>query len=104
MATSRKGATIDPAPTGASARGRVSEAGRLSLPAELRRAVGLERGGLVRIEIVDGAIRIRTMKEVRDHIRALARESGLMEKTSVADFIRYRATERAEEEAKAHKS
>ena len=49
----------------ASVRGHVSEAGRLSLPAELRRAVGLERGGPARIELADGAIRIRTMKEVK---------------------------------------
>lgn len=81
----------------ASLRGHVSEAGRLSLPAELRRAVGLERGGPVRIELVDGAIRIRTMKEVKDRIRALARESGLADKASVADFLGWRESERANE-------
>lgn len=80
-----------------SLRGHVSETGRLSLPVELRRAVGLERGGPVRIEIVDGSIRIRTMKEVRDRIRALARDTGLSEKASVADFLDWRATERASE-------
>lgn len=77
--------------------GHVSETGRLSLPAELRRAVGLERGGPVRIEIVDGAIRIRTMKEVKNHIRTLARDSGLIDKASVADFLDWRAAERASE-------
>lgn len=67
------------------------------MPAELRRAVGLERGGPVRIEIVDGSIRIRTMKEVKDRIRALARDSGLSAKASVADFLGWRASERARE-------
>lgn len=75
----------------------VSETGRLSLPAELRRAVGLERGGPVRIEIVDGVIRIRTMNEVKARIRALAQESGLSGKASVTDFLDWRASERARE-------
>ena len=82
-----------------SLRGRVSPSGRLSLPAELRREVGLEKGGLVRIEVVDGAIRIRTMNEVRDRIQALARRSGLAERASVAHFLSWRAKERAAEAA-----
>lgn len=86
-----------------SLRGHVSEAGRLSLPAEMRRAVGLERGGPVRIELVDGAIRIRTMKEVKDRIRALARDSGLADKASVADFLGWRAAERTSEAKAAEK-
>jgi|GEM_PF-3257188 bifunctional DNA-binding transcriptional regulator/antitoxin component of YhaV-PrlF toxin-antitoxin module len=86
-----------------SLRGHVSETGRVSLPVELRRAVGLERGGPVRIELVDGAIRIRTMKEVKDRIRALARESGLAEKASVADFLGWREAERASEAKAADK-
>ena len=97
MAVSRKGATIDAAPRGSSLRGHVSPNGRLSLPAELRRAVGLERGGPVRIEVIDGAIRIRTMNEVRDSIRALARESGLADRAIVSDFLGWRAAERAQE-------
>jgi bifunctional DNA-binding transcriptional regulator/antitoxin component of YhaV-PrlF toxin-antitoxin module len=77
--------------------GHVSESGRLSLPAELRRAVGLERGGPVRIELVDGSLRIRTMHEIKQRIRSLARETGLSEKASVADFLDWRANARAEE-------
>lgn len=101
MTTSRKRAPNDAMAAGSSLRGHVSETGRLSLPVELRRAVGLERGGPVRIEIVDGAIRIRTMTEVRDHIRTLARDSGLADKASVANFIGWRAAERADEAKKA---
>lgn len=103
MAISRKRTPSDVVASGSSLRGHVSETGRLSLPAELRRAVGLERGGPVRIEIVDGAIRIRTMTEVRDRIRALARASGLAEKASVADFLGWRASERADEAKKVSK-
>lgn len=97
MATPHERADRAAAPAPPSLRGHVSPTGRLSLPAELRRAVGLERGGPVRIELVDGAIRIRTMKEVRDRIRALARDTGLMHKASVADFLGWRAEERARE-------
>ncbi len=41
------------------------------------------------------------MKEVKEHIRALARESGLADKASVADFLCWRAAERADETEKA---
>ncbi len=101
MAASSKQSSVDAGSRRSSSRGHVSETGRLSLPAELRRAVGLERGGPVRIEVIDGAIRIRTMKEVKEHIRALARESGLADKASVADFLCWRAAERADETEKA---
>ena len=40
-------------------RGRVIESGRISLPAEIRKAVGLERGGDVMIERDGPSIRIR---------------------------------------------
>ncbi len=103
MAASRKRTASGTASHRTSLRGHVSETGRLSLPAELRRAIGLEHGGPVRIEVIDGAIRIRTMNEVRDSIRALARESGLSGKASVADFLGWRASERAGEKEKARK-
>ena len=100
MAVARKRGAIDAVSPGSSRRGHVSETGRLSLPAELRRAVGLDRGGPVRIEVVDGAIRIRTIKEVRDRIRTLAHETGLVDKASVADFLGWRAGERVDEAEK----
>lgn len=84
-------------PTPPSLRGHVSETGRLSLPAEVRREVGLEKGGVVRIDLVDGAIRIRTMNDVKDRIRTLARDSGLTDRASVDDFLSWRTTERAAE-------
>ena len=57
-----------------SVRGRVSESGRLSLPAEFRKAMGLERGGDVVVELEDREIRIRTVDEVVARAQALARE------------------------------
>jgi AbrB family looped-hinge helix DNA binding protein len=78
---------------------RVSETGRLSLPADMRRKLGLEKGGVVQLEIVDGDLRIRTMKAVIERVQKMARESGWAQKTSVADFIaERRENARLEEE------
>jgi AbrB family looped-hinge helix DNA binding protein len=52
-------------------RARVSESGRISLPAEFRKAVGLERGGDVVVELEGREIRIRTLDEVVAHAQAL---------------------------------
>lgn len=52
---------------------RVSESGGLSIPAEFRQAIGLERGGDVVIELADREIRIRTVDEVVAAAQALTR-------------------------------
>ena len=71
----------------ASLAGRVSASGRLSLPAEVRREVGLEKGGSVQIYLTDGSIEIRTMSEVKDRIRALAGSTRLTDKASASDLL-----------------
>ena len=53
--------------------GRVSVSGRLSIPADFRKAVGLGRGGNVVIELAGGEIRIRTVGEVVAHAQKLTR-------------------------------
>ena len=52
-------------------RGRVPESGRLSLPSEFRKTLGLEHGGDVVLELADRTIRIRTVDEVIAHAQAL---------------------------------
>lgn len=54
-------------------KGRISESGRLSIPAEFRKAVGLDRGGDVVIELAGREIRIRTIEEVIAQVQAIAR-------------------------------
>ena len=54
--------------------GRVSKSGRISLPAEFRKAVGLDQGGDVVVELNGREIRIRTIDEVISHAQALTRE------------------------------
>ena len=75
----------------ASLAGRVSASGCLSLPAEVRREVGLEKGGSVQIYLTDGSIEIRTMSEVKDRIRALAGSTRLTDKASASDLLGWRA-------------
>ncbi len=45
-------------------RGRVTQSGRVSLPADMRRAMGLDHGGDVIFELEGHEIRIRTVEEV----------------------------------------
>ena len=73
----------------ASIRIDVSPSGRLSLPVELRRAVGLEKGGSVLVDLDGGAIRLRTL----DDVVAAAQESARRlagKGASVDDFLRAR--------------
>lgn len=53
---------------------RVSETGRLSLPIELRKALGIERGGDVLIELKDNEVRIRTLNDVIADVQARIRK------------------------------
>ena len=75
-------------------RGRVSESGRISLPAEFRKAVGVERGGDVVVELEGREIRIRTIDEVVGRAQALTRE--LLGKKSGASVDAFLAERRRE--------
>ena len=79
-------------------RGRVSESGRVSLPSEFRKALGLEHGGDVVIELADHTIRIRTVDEVIAHAQALTRRLlGDRPETGVDAFVAERRAEAARE-------
>jgi AbrB family looped-hinge helix DNA binding protein len=87
------------------ARCQVSKSGRLSLPAAFRRALGLEQGGPVIVELDDDAIRIVTQRQAiaRAQVlykRALNGAKGM----SVDEFIaeRHREAEREEAEYREH--
>jgi len=43
---------------------KISDQGKMSLPAQIRREAGLERGGPVLVSVVDGEIRIRALRQV----------------------------------------
>jgi AbrB family looped-hinge helix DNA binding protein len=75
-------------------RGKVTESGRLSLPAEFRRAVGLERGGDVVVELDGREIRIRPVEEVIARAQSITRRAlGGKSGASVDDFLAERRRE-----------
>ncbi|ATQ42226.1 AbrB/MazE/SpoVT family DNA-binding domain-containing protein [Caulobacter mirabilis] len=78
-------------------RGRVTESGRLSLPAEFRRAVGLEQGGDVVIELDGQTIRVRSIAEVVADTQALAKQLFAGRGVSTDDFLADRRAEAGDE-------
>ena len=52
----------------------VSASGRISLPAEMRKAMGLRAGGKVLVELDGKDIRIRTLHEAVARAQALSRQ------------------------------
>lgn len=78
---------------------KMSENGRITFPANIRAAVGLERGGDVIVEVVDGELHVRTVAQAMDRARAIARRIASGKKdASVDDFLAERRRE-AEREA-----
>lgn len=77
---------------------KVSQSGRLSLPAEFRKAIGLERGGDVIVELDGHDLRIRTVDEVIARAQKLSRRAlaGKPDVT-VDDFLVERRLEAAKE-------
>ena len=55
-----------------STRGRVSSSGQIELPAHLRKAVGLEHGGDVVINVEGQEIRIRTTADIVSRAQELS--------------------------------
>lgn len=82
----------------------VSESGRMSLPVDMRRAMGLEKGGIVNVEMVDGKLQIMTTQQIVARVQQLARDTGLTAKASVDDFLHWKQAEaKAEEQRLARK-
>ena len=72
---------------------RVSESGKMNLPASIRRQVGLEHGGPVMVSVVNGEIRMRALRQaltdLQDEARAVFAGSG----ESVDSFLGERRRE-----------
>jgi bifunctional DNA-binding transcriptional regulator/antitoxin component of YhaV-PrlF toxin-antitoxin module len=75
-------------------RAKVSGSGRLSIPVQLRRAVGLENGGDVLVDLDGKAIRIRTVDQVVAQAQEISRRLLRGKKgVSVDDFLAERRRE-----------
>jgi bifunctional DNA-binding transcriptional regulator/antitoxin component of YhaV-PrlF toxin-antitoxin module len=77
---------------------RVMPDGRVSLPADMRRRHGLDRGGEVIIEDTGDAIVLRTLDQIVARAQALSRQllAG-KENVSVDDFLEERRREAEQE-------
>lgn len=72
---------------------KMSEGGRVVVPAEVRRALNLQEGDTVLIELVDGEARLYSRREQLRRAQALVRQY-IPEGTSVVDdFITERRAE-----------
>jgi AbrB family looped-hinge helix DNA binding protein len=54
-------------------RGRIVSGGRLQIPADVRKELGLADGDNVRLEVVDGELRVRSYQAVIKAIQAEVR-------------------------------
>jgi AbrB family looped-hinge helix DNA binding protein len=78
--------------------GRVSKSGRISLPAEFRKIVGLDHGGDVVVELNGSEIRIRTIDEVISRAQAETRHLlGGKSSASVDAFLAERRRDASKE-------
>ena len=69
----------------------ISTSGRISLPAAFRKALGLQAGGEVVVELNDREIRIRTLDDVIAEMQTLSdRLLAGRRDVSVDDFLRER--------------
>lgn len=78
---------------------RIDPAGRLSIPARHRKALGLETGGPVVISLEDGEVRVRAVAAVMAELQADAARLLPGPATSVDAFLAERRAEAAREKA-----
>lgn len=55
-------------------RGRIVSGGRLQIPADVRKELGLADGDDVRLEVIDGELRVRSLRAALSRVRAMVRE------------------------------
>jgi AbrB family looped-hinge helix DNA binding protein len=77
---------------------RVSETGRISIPAKQRKAVGLEEGGLAVARVDHGEIRIRPVRTVLAELQAKVRRHLANSGESVDRFLADRHEEASRED------
>jgi len=73
---------------------KMTEDGRITIPLDIRAAVGLGRGGTVILDVVDGELRMRSAARALERARAISRDiiAG-REGFSVDDFLAERRRE-----------
>ena len=72
---------------------KVSASGRMNLPSEVRRALGLKGPGHVILTMDDGTLTVRTMAQALEQVRALARPYAPKDRLASEDLIAERRQE-----------
>jgi AbrB family looped-hinge helix DNA binding protein len=75
----------------------IAEGGRLVVPAEFRRQLGMQPGTEVVIDIDDGALRIRTFADILARVQANVRRYVPEDVSLVDELIAERRAEAAKE-------
>jgi AbrB family looped-hinge helix DNA binding protein len=78
---------------------KVSASGRMNLPSEVRKALGLKGPGHVIIAMDDGGLTVRTMAQALEQVRALARPYAPKDRLASEELIAERREEAARDEA-----
>lgn len=74
---------------------KISEGGRVVIPAEIRRELGLEVGDAVTLSVIDGEIRIISRTEALRRAQALVRKRVPKGRSLVAELHEERRREAA---------
>jgi AbrB family looped-hinge helix DNA binding protein len=72
---------------------RISDAGKLNVPAQIRRQVGLDHGGPVMVSVVGDEVRIRSVRHVLDDLQREASRVFAGSGESVEQFLLERRAE-----------
>jgi AbrB family looped-hinge helix DNA binding protein len=78
---------------------KISELGKMNLPAQIRRQTGLERGGPVIVTVVDGEIRLRAVRSVLTNLQREADQIFADSGETVDRFLAERRDEAARDDA-----
>ncbi len=79
---------------------KITEGGRLLIPVEMRRSLGLKPGSDVVLDLADGELRVRTVQQMVARVQALVRQyipESERGESIVDEFIRDRREEAARE-------
>ena len=74
----------------------VMASGRMSLPADVRKRLGVAKGGMVYVEETEGGVVLRTVPQIVAHSQALAQPYAGALGVSLTDFIAARVRELGE--------
>ena len=76
---------------------RIDKAGRLVVPASIRRALGIENEQMLTVRLVDGGVHLQTLSAGLERVWAIAKRRGKTAPSVVDDFIAERRAEAAGE-------